>query len=88
MMKIIIIDSLKINKRLMKRNDIDYHKVNIVMTNGEKFITRSTYGKEDDEIKLDRDPLTHPAWTGSLTSGLTSKTSRFAKFKDKYGDIF
>uniref|UniRef100_A0A1A9VJS9 NAD(+) kinase n=1 Tax=Glossina austeni TaxID=7395 RepID=A0A1A9VJS9_GLOAU len=49
--------------------EINYHKVTIVMTDGQEFETRSAYGKEGDRIKLDRDPLTHPAWTGSLTSG-------------------
>jgi large subunit ribosomal protein L31 len=72
----------------MEKNKIDYHKIIIVMTNGEEFETRSTYGKQGDKVKLDRDPLTHPAWTGSLTSGSTSKTSKMAKFNDKYGDIF
>ncbi|PRD36079.1 UNVERIFIED_CONTAM: nadK [Trichonephila clavipes] len=52
--------------------EINYHKVTIVMTDGQEFETRSTYGKEGDKIKLDRDPLTHPAWTGSLTSGSAS----------------
>ncbi|MCA4775272.1 50S ribosomal protein L31 [Wolbachia endosymbiont of Mansonella ozzardi] len=68
--------------------EIDYHKITIIMTNGQKFETRSTYGKDGDKVKLDRDPLTHPAWTGSLTSGSASKTSKIAKFNDKYGGIF
>ncbi|MEY2393445.1 50S ribosomal protein L31 [Wolbachia endosymbiont of Tettigetta isshikii] len=68
--------------------EIDYHKITIIMTNGQEFETRSTYGKEGDKVKLDRDPLTHPAWTGSLTSVSASKTSKIAKFNDKYGGIF
>ncbi|MCX3065736.1 50S ribosomal protein L31 [Wolbachia endosymbiont of Drosophila pseudotakahashii] len=67
---------------------MNYHKIIIVMTDGQEFETRSTYGKEGDRVKLDRDPLTHPAWIGSLTSGLASKTSKLAKFNDKYGSIF
>lgn len=67
---------------------MNYHKIIIVMTDGQEFETCSTYGKEGDRVKLDRDPLTHPAWTGSLTSGLASKTSKLAKFNDKYGSIF
>jgi len=68
--------------------NIDYHKIIITMTNGEEFETRSTYGKEGDKIKLDRDPHTHPAWTGSLTSGSTSADSNLAKFNNKYKDLF
>lgn len=70
-----------------KKSEIDYHKIIIVMTNGKQFETRSTYGKEGDEVKPERDCYNHPAWTGSLTSGSTSKTSRLGKFKDKYGDL-
>ncbi len=68
--------------------EIDYHKVIIVTTDGQEFETRSTYGKEGDKIRLDRDPLTHPAWTRSLASGSASKTSKVSKFNDKYGGIF
>ncbi|MCV3769658.1 50S ribosomal protein L31 [Wolbachia endosymbiont of Dipetalonema caudispina] len=67
---------------------VDYHKITIVTTDGQEFVTRSTYGKEGDRVKLDRDPLTHPAWTGSFTSGSASKTSKVAKFNNRYGDIF
>ncbi|WFW29950.1 MAG: 50S ribosomal protein L31 [Wolbachia endosymbiont of Menacanthus eurysternus] len=67
---------------------IDYHKIIIVMTDGQEFETRSTYGKNGDRIKLDIDPLTHPAWTKSLTSGSTRKASKIARFNDKYGGIF
>jgi large subunit ribosomal protein L31 len=72
----------------MAIDKIDYHKVVIIMTNGKEFETYSTYGKEGDKIRLDIDPLTHPAWTKSLTSGSVSKTSRLAKFNNKYGNIF
>ena len=42
----------------------DYHAVTIEMTDGTTYETRSTMGKEGDSLKLDIDPLTHPAWTG------------------------
>ncbi len=42
----------------------DYHEINVVMTDGTEFKTRSTMGKEGDTLKLDVDPKTHPAWTG------------------------
>ena len=34
------------------------------MTDGTKFETKSTWGKEGDTMSLDIDPLSHPAWTG------------------------
>ena len=42
----------------------DYHNITVVMTDGTKFQTRSTWGKEGDTLSLDIDPLSHPAWTG------------------------
>ena len=66
----------------------DYHEVTVVMTNGEKFKTRTTAGKEGDTIRLDIDPLAHPAWTGVHrlidTGGQLSKfNKRFASFTKK-----
>lgn len=61
-----------------------YHEITVVLTNGESFKTRSTYGKPGDSIKLDVDPTIHPAWTGvhrALDSG--GKLSRFQqRFKN------
>jgi len=41
-----------------------YHEINIIMTDGTEFKTRSCYGKPGDTIRLDIDPKSHPAWTG------------------------
>ena len=49
----------------MKKNiHPDYHEINIEMTDGTKYITKSTWGKKGDTLKLDIDPVSHPAWTG------------------------
>ena len=42
----------------------DYHTINVVLTDGTTYQTRSTYGKEGDTLRLDIDPRTHTAWTG------------------------
>ena len=42
----------------------DYHEINVVMTDGTEFKTRSTYGEAGASLRLDIDPKTHPAWTG------------------------
>ena len=34
----------------------DYHMINVEMTDGTKFQTRSTWGKEGDTLHLDIDP--------------------------------
>ncbi len=42
-----------------------YHQINVIMTDGTSFQTRSTYGKAGDTMQLDIDPKSHPAWTGA-----------------------
>mgnify|MGYP001348379484 FL=1 len=65
---------------MKKKIHPDYHKIKVVMTDGSEFETRSTWGKENDTLKLDIDPKSHPAWTGQhriLDSG--GQVARFNK---------
>ena len=61
-----------------------YHKITVVMTDGSKFETRSTWGKEGDTITLDVDPKTHPAWVGGTQ---LRKTGQMEKFASKFGGM-
>jgi large subunit ribosomal protein L31 len=61
-----------------------YHSINIVMTDGTKYQTRSTYGKEGDTLQLDVDPKTHPAWVGGVH---LKKTGRLESFNARFGGI-
>lgn len=61
----------------------DYHKITVVMTDGTEFETYSTYGSDGDQLKLDIDTKTHPAWTGG-GQHLTDRGGRISKFKKKY----
>jgi large subunit ribosomal protein L31 len=61
----------------------DYHTIKIVMTDGTEFETRSTYGKAGDEMHLDIDPKTHPAWTGG-GQHLIDRGGRLSRFNKKY----
>jgi large subunit ribosomal protein L31 len=61
----------------------DYHLVTVKMTDGSTFQTYSTYGKDGDEINLDIDPLTHPAWTGG-DAKLMDRGGRLSRFKKKF----
>ena len=61
----------------------DYHFIEVTLTTGESFKTRSTYGKEGDKINLDIDPSSHPAWTGG-NQKLLDTGGRVSKFKKKY----
>lgn len=62
----------------------DYHTITIVMTDGSRFSTRSTYGKEGDVITLDVDPKTHPAWVGGVN---LRQTGRMEKFNNRFGGL-
>jgi large subunit ribosomal protein L31 len=61
----------------------EYHMINVTMTNGTTFQTRSTWGKEGDTLNLDIDPTTHPAWTGG-DQKLMDRGGRVSRFKDKF----
>ena len=52
-----------------------YHEINVVMTDGSTFKTRSTWGKEGDTLKLEIDSKSHPAWTGGK-AGLNESEGR------------
>lgn len=62
----------------------DYHEITIVMTDGTKYTTRSTMGKEGDVLQLDTDPKTHPAWVGGVH---LKKTGRLESFSNRFAGI-
>ena len=72
----------------MKKNiHPDYHEIEVAMTDGTKFKTKSTWGKKGDILNLDIDPKSHPAWSGGEkklvdTQGQISKfAKRFKNYK-------
>ena len=62
----------------------DYHTITVVMTDGTRYETRSTWGKEGDIFTLDVDPKTHPAWVGGVHM---RKTGRLESFTNRFGGI-
>lgn len=62
----------------------DYHTINVVMTDGTMFKTRSTWGKEGQTLQLDIDPKSHPAWTGG-GQHLVDRGGRVSRFNQKFG---
>ena len=64
----------------------DYHEITIQMTDGEKYTTRSTYGKAGDVLMLDIDPKSHPAWTGG-PARLSEQAGQVAKFNKKFAGL-
>jgi large subunit ribosomal protein L31 len=64
----------------------EYHTINVEMTDGTKFQTRSTWGKEGDTLHLDIDPKVHPAWTGANTR-LVQEGGQVARFNKRFGGL-
>jgi large subunit ribosomal protein L31 len=63
----------------------DYHEINVVMTDGSSFTTRSTWGKAGDTLRLDIDPKSHPAWTG--VQKLLDTGGQIAKFNKRFASF-
>ena len=71
----------------MKKNiHPDYHQITILMTNGEKIETKSTYGKKGDTLRLDVDPNTHPAWKPG-THQLIESSGQLTKFRKRFKNL-
>jgi large subunit ribosomal protein L31 len=62
----------------------EYHDITVTMTNGETFKTRSTWGKEGDNLQLEIDVNSHPAWTGG-GQHILDRGGRVSRFNQKYG---
>ncbi|MFT5539072.1 MAG: large subunit ribosomal protein L31 [Alphaproteobacteria bacterium] len=60
----------------------DYHEINVLMTDGTTYKTRSTWGNPGDTLKLDIDSKTHPAWTG--VHRLLDSGGQLAKFNKRF----
>ena len=70
---------------MKKKIHPNYHKINVVMTDGTQFETMSTWGKEGESLKLDIDPKSHPAWIGGSRKILDK--GRVNKFNKKFSNL-
>ncbi|MCY4179168.1 MAG: 50S ribosomal protein L31 [Litoreibacter sp.] len=61
----------------------EYHIIDVKMTDGTVVQMKSTWGSEGDQLALDIDPSSHPAWTGG-NQRLMDTGGRVSKFKNKY----
>ncbi len=62
------------------------YTIEVKMTDGTTFRTKTAWGKEGDTMALDIDPLSHPAWTGQQAK-LMDTGGRVSKFKNKYAGL-
>jgi large subunit ribosomal protein L31 len=63
----------------------EYHEINVIMTDGTAFKTRSCYGNAGDTLRLDIDPKSHPAWTGQQR--VVDTGGQIAKFNKRFAGI-
>ena len=63
----------------------DYHEIKVVHTDGSEHVMKSCWGKPGDIMRLDIDPLNHPAWIGGR--GAVLEKGRLAKFGNKYAGL-
>ena len=61
----------------------DYHMITVVMNDGSRYQTRSTYGEAGAVLTLDIDPTTHPAWTKGAQT-LVDRGGRLSRFNEKF----
>ena len=64
----------------------DYHEINVVLTDGTKFTTRTTWGAEGDTMTLEIDPKSHPAWTGG-NQRLVDSGGQVARFNKRFAGL-
>ena len=62
-----------------------YHELNVIMTDGSTFKTRTSGGKPGDTLRLDIDPKSHPAWTG--VQRIMDTGGQVEKFNKKFAGI-
>jgi ribosomal protein L31 len=70
----------------MKKNihPSNYKDLEVVLTNGKSFKTKSCYDKSN-VVKLDVDPINHPAWKDKTTNFINASNSQVSRFKKKFG---
>ena len=76
-----------ISRQAMKKEGHPhYHFITVLLNDGSKYLTRSTWGAEGDVMTLDIDPTTHPAWTGG-NQQILDRAGRVSKFAKKFEGI-
>ncbi|MBV1836288.1 50S ribosomal protein L31 [Acetobacter estunensis] len=63
----------------------DYHEINVIMTDGTEYKTRSCMGAAGDTLRLDIDTKSHPAWTG--VQRMLDTGGQVAKFNKRFAGI-
>jgi large subunit ribosomal protein L31 len=73
----------------MAKKDIHpkMHKITLVLTDGSKIETMSTYGSEGTVVTLESDPSVHRAWRKDKNAVTESRNTKVTGFNAKFGDF-
>ena len=63
----------------------DYHEIKVIMTDGTEYMTRMTWGKPGDVMRLDVDSKSHPAYTGGAQKVI--ERGQLSKFEKRFGNF-
>ena len=70
----------------MKKNiHPKYHTIKVEMTDGSQFESRSTWGRENEVLKLEIDSKSHSDWTGGKQKILDK--GRVSKYNKKFSNL-
>ncbi|GHU27282.1 50S ribosomal protein L31 [Bacilli bacterium] len=74
----------------MPKKDIhpECHSIGVVLSDGRTINMKSVWGKDGDVMKLDVDPINHPAWKTDKSTFVNVNNNQVSKFKKKYGSTF
>jgi large subunit ribosomal protein L31 len=64
----------------------NYHFVDVRLNDGSTYKTRTTWGEAGQQLTLDIDPTTHPAWTGGQQQ-LMDRGGRLTRFNKKFAGM-
>lgn len=62
----------------------NYKELRIICSDNSEFVTRSTFHAASGAMRLEIDPLSHPAWNSNLKATVTLN-SQADKFNSRFG---
>ena len=62
------------------------HEVILELSDKSKITIFSSYGKKGEIVKLDQDPINHPAWQKDKRDFVNPENEIVSKFKKKYSE--
>jgi ribosomal protein L31 len=62
------------------------HEVVLELSDKSKITVLSSHGKKGELVKLDQDPINHPAWRTENSNFVNPENEMVSKFKKKFSE--